>query len=168
MKYKVKRFRRWLFDALFVALLLLLLAMLLVMLNRSPFRTVFNLGQGEFYCNAYDGRWLWIVWHRGSGYTIDYLDAYHARIPYLATLSYSRGPRISSNPPWSFSSIYCDVYHLVPLIAASLITMAYYWRRRRRIDLKSGFCVSCGYDLRATPDRCPECGTIPANKPQPV
>ncbi len=45
---------------------------------------------------------------------------------------------------------------LAPGLAASQI-----WRSRTRA--KSGLCTTCGYDLRASPAQCPECGTaVPA------
>jgi hypothetical protein len=44
--------------------------------------------------------------------------------------------------------------------ALPLARGAMFVRRRRRV--RGGHCVKCGYDLRATPERCPECGAVPA------
>ena len=49
-------------------------------------------------------------------------------------------------------------YWLLAILAAALPFASLLARLRTRARRITGRCAACGYDLRATPDRCPECG----------
>lgn len=46
------------------------------------------------------------------------------------------------------------------LLFSTLPAIRGYRLYRRRSQFLPGHCVKCGYDLRGTPERCPECGTV--------
>jgi hypothetical protein len=64
-------------------------------------------------------------------------------------------------PPLVFSHLLWVPHWFVLLISGSLswVLVARLLRlRRKRLRARAGLCVECGYDLRASPQRCPECG----------
>jgi hypothetical protein len=66
---------------------------------------------------------------------------------------------------YALGSRYVGVpYWLLAGVTLPVAVVATMWRRHRRRGPRAGMCPGCGYDLRATPDRCPECG---AAVPQP-
>jgi hypothetical protein len=64
-------------------------------------------------------------------------------------------------PPYQIAA--CAVWFPLWFAALLLLASPGLWlshnRRLRRVRGRDrGICLACGYDLRATPERCPECG----------
>jgi hypothetical protein len=72
---------------------------------------------------------------------------------------YQAGRRLPDGSPWSSFEFSVPWW---PLIALSMVLPGWWFVRRRqqRRMARLGLCPNCGYDLRATPGRCPECGTV--------
>jgi hypothetical protein len=63
-----------------------------------------------------------------------------------------------ATPPSSW--VMLAVVYAVPFAVAWFVCTFFENLHGLRRQLYSGTCEKCGYDLRASPDRCPECGTI--------
>ena len=60
-----------------------------------------------------------------------------------------------------FRYVHAIVPHWFLVTVTALSPAAWATRRlRSRRRFRQGRCQACGYDLRATPDRCPECGRV--------
>ncbi len=109
----------------------------------------------------------------GSGYVSD-ADGLLPTHPFLfSTDASGRGPppHIGREPNRYSGPLLERWVNLPPpadLAVVLAVLPAFVWCRRpalllarkayRRVQPCPGICVRCGYDLRATPDRCPECG----------
>jgi hypothetical protein len=113
------------------------------------------------------------------GQSAGWMEAFHEREP--AGLHWERaGDRsmraYSFPPPGFFTAHYVDTrfagerYDLWVLAVrpwlpmAVLLVMPAIWLhrfRKARRARRLGLCPACGYDLRASPERCPECGALP-------
>jgi hypothetical protein len=99
------------------------------------------VGRGIHFTGDSRGGWVWsgspkFFWH---GFGFDSQGDDIGRMPYAFW--------VLSTPYWSMA------------LAWSILPTVWLFRWRRRAG-QTGECIACGYDLRATPNRCPECGTF--------
>jgi hypothetical protein len=117
-----------------------------------------------------------------NGITWDIVDVNHGQLEYVSGMAIPHHPwvpasftsirhELNSGPlyRWDVSMgtfngrmlIHFPLWWLWCLFSAfPIIRVVQRVRAIKRLSFQRGLCPQCGYDLRATPDRCPECGIV--------
>ncbi len=171
----MKRFLRQLFSSL-VLLSLLLCVATTVFWMRSyryidvldfhrlsahyDYRVISNLGVIVFDRNNYaeDGNGF-NSWPISDGPTTadGFFDGSSVEKRSFRLGSFALGQFYGGTMPAEDSVLILPDFLCVALLIAPTTAWLLRWRRTSH---RYGQCTRCGYDLRATPDRCPECGNI--------
>jgi hypothetical protein len=117
-----------------------------------PFALAYPFSWGEMPADRQTSRSSnWV----GSGYYSYEALGFGVSFPSRAVPKTGLRRYVAAVPLW----IVAGIFAVTPIMRAL----------RTHRDVVPGVCATCGYDLRATPQRCPECGT-PATqaKPQPA
>jgi len=114
------------------------------------------------------GAWRWHGFHKsvpfyqrvavdefGSVYWQNYLESGNGGINLLGFwyFDFTRGKQIES--------LVVIPFWFLLLATASFPCLWVFRTRQRNWRDHHRCCPACGYDLRATPERCPECGAVP-------
>jgi hypothetical protein len=107
---------------------------------------------------SYSHTGMWLV--RGPGDTRYLVDSQNGAL--WITRGTANGPALGIAIPDPADA--AVVPYAVPLALAGVPLLVLEWRRqlarRRARRAERGLCVACGYDLRASIGRCPECGQV--------
>ena len=118
-----------------------------------------------------------VPWERSEDVeTLHLIDDITSVVQY--TVKYKPGVHFSGFMDWttwwrpamSQGSAFLGRGILVPLwiptvLFAAMLGWSFLPLHRRRKRKRLGLCVKCGYDLRASKDRCPECGMAIGKSP---
>jgi hypothetical protein len=178
----VRRLRKWFFNAFVVLSFALFVALSIICIagfsheldvSRSSPTTYVSAWSswGRFWMNfgavdpgqsfpmdpaaagATDSRWaVWIDNRGSSNATIN--KGFHS---YIDTAGFRFRTGRQMNGHWAIASVpgWFPIGLTVAFPAYVLIRRV--WRSNAKL---AGRCAVCGYDLRGTPDRCPECGKL--------